>query len=327
MKKKELFLKELEILIKDDAKKDQILNKYNSIITKKMNNGEKINNILEELGSPENIAKKELKLNILNKIKLFFKRLFENILKFIKNIFHKKNIKYEPKIIENSSSKNKYFIVYFILEIFLFIIMFYVSVLFMASLFSVFDGIKIYGIVLILLSFVILDIIGIDFLNKKRNNVCYNSKKFFRYIIILILFISIGIAYTTYSYFKIDYINVPNDKYSLTYKKLEYRLPKKGKMDIYFNSWYDVSYSINYDEDFKNKVKIEIKYNEIFYDLITQNDEGDIYISLAYDERDRLSMYLNNLKENKIYNEKELSRYLIKIYINEEDLNKIDIHN
>ena len=139
--------------------------------------------------------------------------------------------------------------------------------------------------------------------------------------------IASGIAYTTYSYFKIDFVNTPNDKYALTYKELTYRLAKNQKTDIYFNSWYKVSYSMNYDNELKNRVRIVVKYNEIFYDLNSQNDEGDIYVSLVNDQRDMISMYINNLKENKIYNEKELSRYLIKIYVNEKDYKKLVIHN
>ena len=52
-----------------------------------------------------------------------------------------------------------------------------------------------------------------------------------------------------------------------------------------------------------------------------------MYISLSCDSKDIVSLYLNNLKENKIYNEKELSRYLIRIYVSEKNAKKLIIHN
>ncbi len=321
MGKKGNFIKELEKELEKELKnskyKKKIIGKYNTSIDEKLSNGEKIGSILKKLGPPVDIVKEEIKkYSTSSSFKDFFRKIFNNIiLKF-------KNIKIET--IKKAINKN---IMLFLLEIILFITVFYLAVIFSASLFALFDGIKIYGIVIILLSLIFLNILLIDILNKKRINIKLKYKKYFVYTIILLLSIAVGISYTTYSYFKISYINIPDDKYKLTYKELEYKMPKEGKMNIYFNSWYNMAYSVKYDESLKNKVRIEIKYNEVFYDLNTQSDKGDVYISLAFDSRDLFSMYLNNLKENKIYNQKELGRYLVKIYINEEDKDRIEVHN
>ena len=54
---------------------------------------------------------------------------------------------------------------------------------------------------------------------------------------------------------------------------------------------------------------------------------NDIYVSLSLDYRDRLSVYLENLKENKIYDKNELSRYTVKITMNERDKDRVIIEN
>ena len=58
-----------------------------------------------------------------------------------------------------------------------------------------------------------------------------------------------------------------------------------------------------------------------------KKNSNDVYVSLSVDFRDRLSVYLENLKENKIYDKNELSRYIVKITMNERDKERIIIEN
>ena len=56
--------------------------------------------------------------------------------------------------------------------------------------------------------------------------------------------------------------------------------------------------------------------------IITNNN---VYISLKIDDRDRISSYISDFKEGKIYSTDELSRYTIKITINENDKDRLEI--
>ena len=72
---------------------------------------------------------------------------------------------------------------------------------------------------------------------------------------------------------------------------------------------------------------MEIKYYEEYYDYYIKKSSNDIYVSLSPDFRDRLSVYIDDFKENKIYKEEELSRYTVKITISEEDYQRLVIKN
>lgn len=287
-----------------------------------------------EKNKSNNIKKETINFrNIMSKLKeLFFK-----ILEFIKKLFFdikntiiekKKNLKLKkgnPKETVNLKPKN--YIILLISELLLLISLFYISILFIFSLLTILDGVKSYGIAIFFFSLCAINFLFVDMLNKKRLGITYRFRKYFLSLIILLVVMAFGVSYTTYSYFKLDFVNSPDDKYTLSYKELTYKLSKNQKTDLYFNSWYKLNYTVVYDEELKDRVKIGIKYNETFYDLLYRNDEGDIYVSLAFDKRDLFSMYINNLKDNKIYNEKELSRYLVKIYVNKEDYKKLVIHD
>ena len=198
----------------------------------------------------------------------------------------------------------------------------------MASLFAVLDGIKAYGISVFLFSLSLLLIASLSLLNKKRCNMEINSTFYFITFVVLLVLSSLSVGYTAYKYFDLDYISDVSEKYNFSYKTLEYRLPSKNKdMNIYFNSWYKTSYITEFDNSLEGKIKIEVKYYEAFYDLVAKNEAGNVYVSLVFDSRDLISIYLDNLKENKIYNEKELGRYLVKIYVNEKDAERLVIHN
>ena len=329
MGKREKFLKELSLNLGEIENKDKIVEKYTSLIYKRSKSGEKFDDIVKSLGPISSIVKKETtKKKSFKNFSDFLKEIIIKIKKFFIKLLSKIK-KSNKKVIVHSSFKinNKKNLWLIFLEIILFLLAAYISVFFMVSVLAVMDGVKVYGIAIVLFSILAINFIFVDIVNKKRLGMAYNIRKYYMLITFLIIMIASGVAYTTYSYFKIDFVNTPNEKYNLTYKELTYRLAKGQKTDIYFNSWYKVSYSLNYDEELKNRVRIVVKYNESFYDLNSQNDEGDIYVSLVNDKRDMISMYINNLKDNKIYNEKELSRYLIKIYVNEDDYKKLVIHN
>ena len=89
----------------------------------------------------------------------------------------------------------------------------------------------------------------------------------------------------------------------------------------------DTKYTIEYDNTLDNKITIETKYYESYYDYYMKKNVNDIYVSLSLDYRDRLSVYLENLKENKIYDKNELSRYTVKITMNERDKDRVIIEN
>lgn len=329
MGKREKFLKELSLNLGEVKDKDKIVDKYTTLIYKRIKDGEKFDDIVKSLGSISSIVKKETtKKDFIKDVHNFLKKIIIKIKKFFFKLFSKIKKTNENKSVPSTlkiNNNKKFWLIF--LEVFLFLLASYIAIFFMVSVLAVMDGVKVYGITIVLFSILSINFIFIDIVNKKRLGIQYNIRKYYMIIVFLIIMIASGVAYTTYSYFKIDFVNVPNEKYNLTYKELTYRLVKGQKTDIYFNSWYKVSYSLNYDEELKNKVRIVVKYNESFYDLNSQNDEGDIYISLVNDKRDMISMYINNLKDNKIYNEKELSRYLIKIYVNEDDYKRLVIHN
>jgi hypothetical protein len=96
-------------------------------------------------------------------------------------------------------------------------------------------------------------------------------------------------------------------------------------MYISFNANYDTKYVIEYDHRLKDKVKIEVKYYEVYYDYYTKKSSNNIYVSLKLDDRDRLSVYLDDLKEGKVYDNDELSRYQVKIYVNKNDYRRLVI--
>ncbi len=362
MTRRDKFLEKLESALIDFGLKDTsvITEKYKNLIDLKISKNVSIENILSSLDTPEEIAYEEIaKMNrqekavdIKNNIKSKFKSTTEKIknsIKKIKEIKFDKLFKKKAKKIKNKVKKNKKTVssvtkkiknlktvqiskrkkVWLtILEIVLFIVLFYVSTVFMASVFALLDGVKIYGVCALLFSLVASFIFALDQVDKKKRGIPIEHKKTFYIILSLIVLASLSVGFTIYNYFEYNFINDVSEKYSMTYKTFEYRFPKKGKkLNLYFNNWYKPSYIIEYDAELKDRVKVDVKYYEAFYDLNIKNETGSIYLSLSTDTRDLISMYIDNMKEYKIYNEKELSRYIVKIYVNEEDKDRLVIYD
>ena len=99
------------------------------------------------------------------------------------------------------------------------------------------------------------------------------------------------------------------------------------KYVITFNSNYNTQYVIDYDDTLNNKFKLEVKYYECYYDYFIKESSNNIYISLKLDNRDRLSVYIDDLKEGKVFDNDELSRYSVKITVNPKDVDRLVIND
>ena len=140
--------------------------------------------------------------------------------------------------------------------------------------------------------------------------------------------LAVGIALTINEVSKIDIEADVSQKYNMTTKYDTYNMPGKNeKMYITFNSNYDTQYIVKYDNKLDGKFKLEVKYFENYYDYFVKKTTNNIYVSLSKDTRDRISSYIDDIKENKIYKEDELSRYTVKITISEKDYERLVIEN
>ncbi len=204
----------------------------------------------------------------------------------------------------------------------------WIDVIFVASLFAYLDGVKLYGINIGLFGLSLLVLWVIVMFNKlvfkKKNN--FKVNLFITLTSVLILAVGIGLTINEIS--KIETVADVSQKYNMTTKYDTYNLPSKNeKMYISFNSNYDTQYIVKYDNKLEGKFKIEVKYFENYYDYYVKKSTNNIYVSLSRDTRDRISSYIDDLKENKIYKEDELSRYTVKITINEKDFERLVIEN
>lgn len=203
----------------------------------------------------------------------------------------------------------------------------WITVLFFASIFGVLDGIKLYGLNITLLGLVLLFLWFIVMLAKKT----FKKKiKFKLSLILMLVFVVItgfGIALFLNEISKIENINDVSIKYSMSRQLETYRLPKdeNKKLHIVFNSNYDTQYIIEENEQLKDKINVEVKYYECYYDYFTKESTNNVYISLKLDTKDRLSVYINDLKEGKIFDADELSRYTVKITGSKKDLERVVI--
>ena len=140
--------------------------------------------------------------------------------------------------------------------------------------------------------------------------------------------IGISISVTIRDFSKLENVNDVSEKYSMTTFIENFNLSSdfESKKYITFNSEYDTYYVVDYDNRLENEIKIEVKYYECYYDMYIKNGK-EIYLSLAVDYRDLLSVYIENLKERKIFNNDELKRYNVRIIMNEKDKDRIIINN
>lgn len=406
MKKEKKYLTELESKLKgvSKKKKEEIINKYQEKIRNEKENNKRIVDILKELGTPEEVSKKEIeKLKSNNKMKSLFKNIKEFITKDIQlpkkekskkkkkskseKTKYKRRLKYKinkikdsirngfanikksiktklsrkkkdtlkeniietkeeiveelPNVIESITEKKVFEskgtrirrtifkTLGIIITICLLFLWLWATVILMASMFAILDGIKFYGLNIAILGIDILLLIIVILVNKAVLNKKISVKWTIISIVLTLIIIALGITLFIKQVSNIDIVKDVSDKYSMTRKYEKLNLPSNidKKMYISFNTNYDTQYIVEYDNTLENKFTIETKYYESYYDYYMKRNSNDIYVSLSVDFRDRLSVYLENLKENKIYDKNELSRYIVKITMNEKDKERIIIEN
>ncbi len=306
---------------KEKIKKEKIKKeKKNKIRKEKV----KRENIFKVLKSKFNFKKKDkdtLKENI-NETKEEVKEELPNIVESIT----------EKKIFESKGKRIRRIIfrtLGILLIICLLFIWLWVTVLLMSSMFAILDGIKYYGFNIALFGIDLLLLIIVILVNKLIIGKKISIKWTLISVLLTLIIIACGISLFMKQISKIDIVKDVSDKYTMTRKYEKISLPSNlDKITrISFNSHYDTKYTIEYDNTLDNKITIETKYYESYYDYYMKKNVNDIYVSLSLDYRDRLSVYLENLKENKIYDKNELSRYTVKITMNERDKDRVIIEN
>lgn len=238
----------------------------------------------------------------------------------------------ETKIFESKKSKTKRIVLKSLGILFIMILLFiwlWLTVILMASMFAILDGIKFYGINITIFGIDILLLLMIILVNKKILNKKINSKLTFISLIVLLIIIAFGITLSIKQISKVETVKDVSDKYTMTrkYEKINLSSNLEKITYISFNANYDTKYIIEYDNTLDNKLTIETKYYESYYDYYIKQNSNDVYVSLSVDYRDRLSVYLENLKDKKIYDKNELSRYIVKITMNERDKDRVVIEN
>ena len=213
-----------------------------------------------------------------------------------------------------------------ILTIILLFIWLWLVIIFMASIFALLDGVKIYGINIALLGIVLLVLTIVILINKSIFRKKISLKWSLIFIISFIVIIAFGITLSLKEISKIKTTHDVSDKYTMTRSFTTYKIPSNNKpLYITFNSNYKTKYIIEYDESMKGKIGVEVKYYECYYDYFIKKGSDNIYISLKLNKRDRLSVYIDDLKEGKIYDNDELERYTVKITGSKSDIEKVII--
>lgn len=306
---------------KEKIKKEKIKKgKKNKVRKEKV----KRENIFKVLKSKFNFKKKDkdtLKENIIE-TKEEVKEELPNIVESIT----------EKKIFESKGKRTRRIILRtlgVLLIICLLFIWLWVTVLLMSSMFAILDGIKYYGFNIALFGVDLLLLIIVILVNKLILGKKISIKWTLISVLLTLIIIACGISLFMKQISKIDIVKDVSEKYTMTRKYEKISLPSNlDKVTrISFNSHYDTKYIIEYDNTLDNKITIETKYYESYYDYYMKKNVNDIYVSLSLDYRDRLSVYLENLKENKIYDKNELSRYTVKITMNERDKDRVIIEN
>lgn len=306
---------------KEKIKKEKIKKeKKNKVRKEKV----KRENIFKVLKSKFNFKKKDkdtLKENIIE-TKEEVKEELPNIVESIteKKIFESKGKRIRRIIFRTLGT---------LLIICLLFIWLWVTVLLISSMFAILDGIKYYGFNIALFGIDLLLLIIVILVNKLIIGKKISIKWTLISVLLALIIIACGISLFMKQISKIDIVKDVSDKYTMTRKYEKISLPSNlDKITrISFNSHYDTKYTIEYDNTLDNKITIETKYYESYYDYYMKKNVNDIYVSLSLDYRDRLSVYLENLKENKIYDKNELSRYTVKITMNERDKDRVIIEN
>lgn len=268
--------------------------------------------------------KKTFKEEVVEEIKIVKEEIDESLEEVIE-------IVPEKKLFESKSKRFRRIIFrmfgVLILMVLLFILLI-VATLFVSSLFAILDGIKFYGITVSLFGLMLLNIWILIITNKIVFNKKINGKVFFVFVILIIFIIATGIAMTMNKLATIKTVKDVSDKYTMTrnYESISLPTDTEKKYYISFNSNYKTKYVIEYDKKLKDKITVEVKYYESYYDFYSKKTSNSLYISLAKDNRDRLSVYIDDLKEDKIYDSNELSRYTVTIKMNKKDADRVIIY-
>lgn len=386
MKKDQKFLSRLEDNLSKISKKskDSIILKYRNFIDQEKSKNKRIIDIINELGNPEDIAKKEIEImkssslyrtiisrindiiknikniNIIKKKKDTFKKKkskskskktkyirkfkwnFKKMLEKIKNSSKTVNKEYENiktevveevstvKVFETRKQKIKRisFSIIGIILITVFIFIFLWSVvLLIASVFAILDGLKIYSIVFTLLGITLLILWLVLFFYKLIFKIKIKRKVILISLLSIVFVIGCGIGFMLKQYYDIKDIKDVSEKYTMVSISEKYNIPTNNKkLYVSFNSNYKTTYIVEYDNKLIDKIRVEVKYYECYYDFYAKKSTNNVYISLKLDSRDRLSTYIEGLKDNKIYDPDELSRYIVKIYMNESDKERVVIY-
>ena len=236
----------------------------------------------------------------------------------------------ETRIFETKEERNRRVIINTIKVIVTTILIFlwlWITVVFIASVFGYLDGVKFYGLVIGLFGLDLLVLQIIIFINKSLFNRRINRKWSFILILISVLIIAAGIVLALRQIYKINTTSDVSEKYNMSKKLSSYNLSSDTNKKFYitFNANYNTEYIVEYDNTLNNKINVEVKYYECYYDYFAKKENNNVYISLRLDKRDRLSVYIDDFKEGKIYDNDELSRYAVKITLNERDKDRVVI--
>ncbi len=266
-----------------------------------------------------------------------FKIAFLDKKKDIKPIVEKE-IKEETKIEEIKKEKREknsnYSFIDFLSKIVIFFIKFIIAcftfpflitiILLCAFLFIilylVIKGISFFGGFIMILSFIILNILLVEFLF----DILFSKKVAFKRMLIILIaslaFLGIGGSIATLEVSKIKYYNKVSDKYEL--KNYDYDVKMNNNLVIKTNSKKDYFIDNNL-----NDIKIVVYTYPKFINVNTKSDENVFYINLKEFEelnlKDISDDVLENLKHNKVYNYAFYSNSYIGIYANEKNIEKL----
>lgn len=197
------------------------------------------------------------------------------------------------------------------------------TMLFIMSCFFYLDGLRIKGIPIV--CFGILIFAGILY-TTLRNKILRKEKSifysFFTYIIPLVI-VGGGLGSVYHDTKDYELVLDINSKYSMKTVEFEYELPDSEEFKVYFNTNYSTVPTFKEDKKLKDKVRIEVTYYKDYYELNNSYDSISAYISLGAGYRRKMSMFLENIHDNKIYSLNELERYEVIIYTNSKDSNRV----
>lgn len=205
----------------------------------------------------------------------------------------------------------------------------WVAVVFFAAIFAYLDGVKFLGLNVMLLGLLVLLLTVIISINRGIFRKKHRVTLGLIFIIASVTTMSFGIALMLKQVSEIETVKDVTIKYTITNKMSthEFSDNTSKKYVLTFNSNYNTQYTVEYDDSLENKFKMEVKYFECYYDYYMKQSSNQAYVSLKLDPRDRLSVYIDDLKEGKVFDNDELSRYSVKIIMNPRDVDRLVINN